>query len=78
MQGRFSIDMLAGVDRIHGPTCADGVLHLLSRVAVAADELKPINDLDQVQLLPDVVPELCEISQQCCNKIRIAEIGNVS
>ncbi len=78
MQGRFSINMLAGMNRIRGPACADGVLHLLSRVVVAADELKPINDLDRVQLLPDVVPELCEISQQCRNKIRIAEICNVS
>jgi hypothetical protein len=78
MQSRFRIHMLTGVDRIRRPSCVDGVLHLLSRVVAAADELKPINDLDQVQLLPDVVPELRKISQQCCDKIRIAEIGNMS
>ena len=78
MQGRFSINMLAGMNRIRGPACADGVLHLLSRVVVSADKLETIDDFDRVELLPDVVPELCKISQQCCDEIRIAEIGNVS
>ncbi len=78
MQGSFHINMLAGVDRIRRPSSADGMLHLLSCVIVAADELEPVNDPDRMQLLPYVVPELRKISQQGCNKIRVAEVGNMS
>ncbi len=75
MQGRFSINMLAGMNRVRRPTCADGVLHLFSRVVVPADKLEPIDDLDRVELLPDVIPELSEISQECHNEVWITEIG---
>ncbi len=74
MQGRFRVNMLAGVDRIRRPSSADGMLHLLSGVVVAADELEPVNDPDWVQLLPDVIPELRKIRQQGCNEIRVAEV----
>ena len=51
------------------------MLHLLSCVIVAADELEPVNDPDRMQLLPDVVSELRKIGQQGCNKIRVTEVG---
>ncbi len=66
--------MLTGVDRIRRPASADGVLHFLPCVVVAADELEPVDDPDRIQLLPDVVPELREIRQQGCNEIRVAEV----
>jgi hypothetical protein len=43
--------MLAGMNRVRRPTCADGVFHLLSCVVVPADKLEPIDDLDRVKLL---------------------------
>ncbi len=64
MQGCFRIDVLAGVDRVRGPTCVDGVLHFFFRVIAAADEFKPIDDLDWMEHFPDAVPELGKISQQ--------------
>ncbi len=78
MQSRFRIHMLAGVDRIRRPTSADGMLHSLPCVVVAADELEPVDDPDQVQLLPDVVPQLCEIRQQGCDEIRVTEVCDMS
>ncbi len=77
MQGRFGIYMLAGMNRVRRPTSADGVLHLLSCVVVPADKLEPIDDLDRVELLPDVIPELSEISQECRNEVWITKIGDV-
>ncbi len=44
----------------------------------AADEFKPINDLDRVKHFPDMVPEHGEISQQIGDEIRIVEVGDVS
>ncbi len=51
------------------------MLHFFSRVVTAADEFEPINDLDWVKHFPDVVPELCKISQQCCDEIRVTELA---
>jgi hypothetical protein len=70
--------MLTGVDRIRRPASADGVLHFLPCVVVAADELEPIDDPDRVQLLPNVVPQLREIRQQGCDEIRVTEICDMS
>jgi hypothetical protein len=61
MQGSFGIYMLTGMNWIRGPAGADGMLHLLSRVVVTADKLEPVDDLDWVELLPDVVSELGEV-----------------
>jgi hypothetical protein len=77
MQGGFGINMLAGMDWVRGPASGDGILHLLSRVVVPADELEPVDDLDRVELLPDVIPELGKISQECRNEIRITKICDV-
>jgi hypothetical protein len=49
------------MNRVRRPTSADGVLHLLSRVVVPADKLEAIDNLDRVELLTDVIPELSEI-----------------
>ncbi len=68
---------LAGMNRVRRPTSADGVLHLLLRVVVPADKLETIDDLDRVELLPDVIPELSEISQECRNEVWITKIGDV-
>ncbi len=48
--------MLTGMNWIRGPAGADGMLHLLSRVVVTANKLEPVDDLDRVELLPDVIP----------------------
>jgi hypothetical protein len=77
MQGSFGIYMLAGMNRVRRPTGADGVLHLLSRVVVPADKLEAVDDLDRVELLTDVIPELGEIGQECRNEVRITKIGDV-
>jgi hypothetical protein len=77
MQGGFGINMLAGMDWVRGPASGDGIFHLLSRVVVPADELKPVDDLDRVELLPDVISELGKVSQECRNEIRITKIRDV-
>jgi hypothetical protein len=56
MQGGFGINMLAGMDWVRGPASVDGILHLLSRIIIPAYELKSVDYLDRVELLPDVVP----------------------
>jgi hypothetical protein len=77
MQGSFGIYMLTGMNWIRRPAGADGVIRLLSRVVVSADKLETIDDFDRVELLPDVVPELSEVSQECRNEVRITKIGDV-
>ncbi len=77
MQGGFGINMLAGVDWVRGPARVDGILHLLSHVVVPADKLEPVDDLDRVELLPDVIPELGKVSQERRDEIRITKVCDV-
>jgi hypothetical protein len=77
MQSGFCIDMLAGMYRVGCPSSVYGMLHLFLGVIVAANEFEAVNNLDWVQHLPDVVPQLGEVSQECLDEVRVTEVGDV-
>ncbi len=78
MQGRFRIDMLAGVDRVRRPSCVYGVLNFFLRIVAAANKFETINNFDWMQHFPDMVPELGDISQESGDEIRATKIGDMS
>jgi hypothetical protein len=65
MQGCLGINMLVWVDWIRRPASTDGVFNFLARVVVAAVKFQPIYYFDRMQNFPDVIPQLCEVSQEC-------------
>ncbi len=73
----FYIDMLAGMNRVSRSARVYSMLDFFLRVVISANEFESVDDLDWVQHLPDVIPELGEVSQEGGDKIRVTTVGDM-